>query len=430
MRSSRPPDVARRLSRDGSLGHVGAPSDANITVEDHEVVVSVSGTRVGGRPTEAVSLDRMSPGRHAQDQEAGANSEQQQAARDIINITHVGISAADVIAITQSETKRIIEEELTPAAERIAEQRLDQFGQKMIERFAENPQLRKAFADPDFQYSLHDASRAAASNDDDHTEDLLVDLLANRAEEGNSARLRLITSRAIQAADKLSSEALRGLTASWALLALGPSEPSAVGYITVCSAVAATVIQMGIEADHGWIEELEALGLARASSGLTLRRKPYKQLLGERAAAHLNGGIDQETHRDLIESAIAGCPELRRLLGPHQLKPGFVVLAGTTADEFRNLVPVDAQPSPQIEQLIGLNGFGGQDAVAVASFNERVDEAAPLVEIGAWWDALPMFDPTLVGRAIGLVNARRHIAFRGVQTIAEMLGESAPPAAL
>jgi hypothetical protein len=40
-----------------------------------------------------------------------------------------------------------------------------------------------------------------------------------------------------------------------------------------------------------------------------------------------------------------------------------------------------------------------------------------------------MFDLTLVGRAIGLVNARRHITFRGVQTIAEMLAESAPPAA-
>jgi hypothetical protein len=173
--------------------------------------------RVPAIPQDGQGADRprryhssaKSPGRHEQDQEAGDNSEQQQAARDIINITQVGVSAANVIAITRSETKRIIEGELTPAAERIAHERLDQFEQKMIDRFAEDPQLRKAFADPDFQCSLRDASRAAASNDDDHTEDLLVDLLANRAAEGNSARLRLITSRAIQAADKLSIEALR-----------------------------------------------------------------------------------------------------------------------------------------------------------------------------------------------------------------------------
>jgi hypothetical protein len=230
------------------------------------------------------------PGRHEQDQEAGDNSEQQQAARDIINITQVGVSAADVIAITRSETKRIIEEELTPAAERIAHERLDQFEQKMIDRFAEDPQLRKAFADPDFQYSLRDASRATASNDDDHTEDLLVDLLSNRAMEGNRARLRLITSRAIQAADKLSIEALRGLTATWAVTTLGPSEPSALGYITACTGIATIVLGLGTETDHGWIEDLEALGLARTASGIAMSRKPYKHLLEERAAAHLNQG--------------------------------------------------------------------------------------------------------------------------------------------
>jgi hypothetical protein len=370
----------------------------------------------------------MSPGRHEQDQEAGDNSEQQQAARDIINITQVGVSAADVIAITRSETKRIIEEDLTPAAERIAHERLDQFEQKMIDRFAEDPQLRKTFADPDFHYSLRDASRAAASNDDDHTEDLLVDLLANRAAEGNSARLRLITSRAIQAADKLSIEALRGLTATWAVTNLGPSEPSALGYITVSAGVAAVVLRLGKEANHGWIEDLEALGLARTSSGIAVSRKPYKQLLRDRAAAHLNGGLEEETHRELIDSAVAECPWLGQLLSPHQLKPGFLALAGTTVDEFRNLVPTDSRQSPEIEQLITLNGFGLQDADAVAKFNELFDQAEPLVEIATWWDVLPMFDLTVIGRAIGLVNARRHITFVGVQTIAEMVAQPRPPA--
>jgi hypothetical protein len=369
----------------------------------------------------------MSPGRHEQDQEAGDNSEQQQAARDIINITHVGVSAADVIAITRSETKRIIDEELTPAADRIARARLHQFEQKMIDRFAEDPQRRKAFADPDFQYSLRDASRAAASNDDDHTEDLLVDLLANRAAEGNSARVRLITSRAIQAADKLSLEALRGLTATWAVTNLGPGVPSALGYITECAGVATILLRLGAETDYGWIEDLEALGLARTPSGIQVSRKTYKQFLQERAAPYLNQGIDQETHRDLIESAVAECPWLGQLLVPHQLNAGFLALAGTTADEFRNLVPANSRQSPEIEQLIALNGFGVQDAAAAAKFNELFDQAEPLVEIAAWWDQLPMFDLTLIGRAIGLVNARRHITFSGFQTIAEMLAASQPP---
>jgi hypothetical protein len=44
------------------------------------------------------------------------------------------------------------------------------------------------------QFSLRDAGRAAVSNEDKHTEDLLVDLLTNRAEQGNHSRVRLATS--------------------------------------------------------------------------------------------------------------------------------------------------------------------------------------------------------------------------------------------
>jgi hypothetical protein len=154
------------------------------------------------RPTSALSLRVMSP---RQNQSAGDESQQQQAGRDIINITQVGVSREEIVAITRDETRRAIQDELPTIAQDIAGERLHRFGDKVIDRFERDPAIRPAFADPDFQYSLADASRAAASNDDEHTDDLLVELLANRAEQGNSARLRLTTNRAIQAADKLSS---------------------------------------------------------------------------------------------------------------------------------------------------------------------------------------------------------------------------------
>jgi hypothetical protein len=125
-----------------------------------------------------------------QDQRAGSESLLLQASRDI-NI--VGVSPADVIEITRTEVGRVLDE-LTLTAKAVADERVRALGDKILERFSESPQLLGAFGEPDFQYSLGDAGRAAASNDDPHTEQLLVDLLANRAETGNAAMVRLATS--------------------------------------------------------------------------------------------------------------------------------------------------------------------------------------------------------------------------------------------
>jgi hypothetical protein len=124
-----------------------------------------------------------------QQQSAGDSSQQFQASRDMEVHVH-GVTAADVVSITRVEVDAV-RSELTAMASRagsLAEERLRAFQDHVVDQFADVPHLREAFADPDFQFSLRDAGRAAVSNDDQHTEDLLVDLLKNRAEQGNHAR--------------------------------------------------------------------------------------------------------------------------------------------------------------------------------------------------------------------------------------------------
>src|SRR4051812_35615375 len=103
-----------------------------------------------------------------QQQTSGDHGSQLQAGRDI-NV--IGVTAADVVEITRNEVSRVLDD-LTLTAASLAEERVQRFEGRVLEQFAENPTLRTAFGDPDFQFSLRDAGRAAVSNDDKHTEDL------------------------------------------------------------------------------------------------------------------------------------------------------------------------------------------------------------------------------------------------------------------
>lgn len=100
-----------------------------------------------------------------QKQSASAESQLLQAGRDIVIS---GLSPADVVEITRREVARVAGE-LTLSAKTVAEERVEALGNKILERFAQTPKHLDAFKDPDFQFSLNDAGRAAASNDDEHT---------------------------------------------------------------------------------------------------------------------------------------------------------------------------------------------------------------------------------------------------------------------
>lgn len=360
-----------------------------------------------------------------QEQTAGENSSQYQARRDlnVTNVTNVGLSAGDVIEIVRVELAHVREELAlkAEAAAATADARFTAFERRIVDAFAEDENLRGAFADPDFQFSLRDASRAAVSNDDEHTEDLLVDLLKNRAEQGNQSRVRLTTSRAIQAADKLSLEALHGLTATWAIGSLGPMVPGLGAGLAAHEGTATAVIAMGLPEDLAWTEDADALGLIRLVTGGLVSRKPYRQALQEALRSYLNPGIDLETSRPLIEQATTACGSLTERLAPHPLKPGFVVLPGKTREEFIDSLTSECEVSPELEQLVSQNGFGVQDPAAATEFVKKIDESDALSSVATWWDRLPVLDLTVVGRVIGFVNARRHIPFGGARTVAEML---------
>lgn len=290
----------------------------------------------------------------------------------------------------------------------------------MVAEFRDKPQLFEAFADPDFQYSLNDAGRAAASSDDAHTEQLLVDLLSNRARGGNLARVRLATSHAVKAADKLSQEALNGMTALWAITYLVPTAEDFPGHIQDSVETAEAIITMGLPDDENWIKDVDVLSLARIRRGASPRMR-YAEIIRRSLLSDMTTGIDQSESGQLVEAAITAVPEISQFLTPHPLKPGFLKLAGKDAEELLSKLPREARDSPELQQLIGLNGYGMQDNTAMATFATVIKDSEPLSTVAEWWDNVPVVDLTVVGDVVGFVNARRHISFAGAETVAELL---------
>ncbi len=307
---------------------------------------------------------------------------------------------------------------MTATAKEVAEARVQALGDKIIEAFSDRHELVAAFADPDFQFSLRDAARTAASSDNEYTEQLLVDLLANRAEEGNTARVRLATSHAIRAADKLSKEALNGLTAIWALSFLWSPGATFDESLTGESSDAGTLVALGLPSDNGWVSDLDVLNLARLQ---TLgRRNAYVDVLAHRFRAFLVPGIDGEADQALLAETQQAVPELRSLIIEHPLKPGYFMLTPSDEEAVKAALPEGATRDQSISAIIGKNGYGMEDNTARASLAALTD-AAPLATVRDWWSTVPTFDFTVAGDVIGFVSARRHFGIANARSIADLL---------
>jgi hypothetical protein len=349
-----------------------------------------------------------------QSQKAGSGSLQYQAARDI----NIGVTAEEVVNITRAEVARSVEQ-LTATAKEIAGVRNQALGERIIEAFKDRPELFQAFADPDFQFSLRDAARAAASTDDEHTEQLLVDLLTNRAEEGSSTRVRLATSQAIRAADKLSKDALTGLTAIWTISSLTATGGTFSKRFDSESKTVATLIALDLPSDNSWVRDLDVLNLARMQS--MVERSQYSEVIAQRFAEFLVPGLDKDNDQALLEEVMRAVPEIGPLIHDHPLKPGFARLIPLDSEAIFASLPADAAEVEILKQLIGKNGYGGRDNTALANLTEAVTGATPFAAIQDWWGKTPAFDLTVVGDVVGFVNARRHVTIANATSIADFL---------
>ena len=354
-------------------------------------------------------------------QKAGDNANQYHTEEGDINVGHTDLEV--VVAVVNSQMNSRLEdiaiEKFRSIAYEVASERIKSLSKKTIERFRERPELFDAFEDPDFTFLLGDASRVTASSGQAYTEELLVDLLINRAEQKESLKVRLMTSKAIAAADKLSLDALNGLTANWALGRLYNDnvnfEVRYQGHISLWSTLVSSI---ALPTDNEWLEDLEVLGLSQFPDKNTLTRKSFDEFAIDRFSIFLVEGFTKADIEELI-TAVPADLNIWSYIAHHPFIENRFILSVENGDSLKD--KIGRADLPAIDELIALNKFGILSQDAKDKYLAKLSEEAVYNSVKQWWDNLPVITTNLVGDVIAYVNIKRFIALPETKNIEELI---------
>ena len=345
----------------------------------------------------------MAPG--GQSQRAGLGSTQYQAEGSIVVIE--GITEARAREIAHSVARDAVLEYARESQE-LVQHRIDRLDDKLFAVMLEKEQLG-SFSDPAFLRAYRQAQVGAAASERETDYDILSALLAHRAD---NPRQRPVTSgidRAIQIADQVDEEALRGVTVFLGITTWRPKAGDVKTGIAVKEKLVAKFLDGSLPLGGEWLDHLDILDVVRLNTASSLRS------FDEWFASHLPGYVAPGAEKDSAPTHLTG--EYSALpwdaaVVDHELRPGFVrVNVGDESIWREDLLErgiseqlTDALVSSARKQF----GLGTVDPEASAEYMRRVREERALGQVAEWWSQIPYaVQLTPVGRALARANAFR-----------------------
>ena len=345
----------------------------------------------------------MSPS-DRQSQKAGDGSNQVQVHGNIIIQQGITEERAHEIARQASWDAVAI---FTHEALEIANARISELDQKVIERFAANDTL-DAFVDPAFQHALQKAQVGAAVSDQESDLDLLVGLLESRVTSDRSRHLKASIGRAVELVDQLDGEALNALTVTYAFTEYGPSSPEIIPGLSVLDGLFADLSVTDLPRGKDWMDHLDVLGAIRIQSMSTLL--PLAEILSRQLIGYVSPGVETSS---LENPEQAYLPEVSNHLTmvPHELLPGRSRAAYATKQHLRNTVETYNGPHSADEYIASAAihvGFGNVDPGATEALGREIAHFPNLHHLQEWWDQIPTaFDLNSVSKALAIANLKR-----------------------
>jgi hypothetical protein len=358
-----------------------------------------------------------------QQQEAGDNSQQIQANTVIV---YTGID--------EKRAREIVDEKLhdvmamySQEAHTIAESRIKHFADDLIPKMVKD-NLLDELKDPSIQILLSEAQKTAASTERDTDYALLSELLIQRVHKGNDRNTRAGISRAVEILDKISDEALLGLTIAHSLSAFVPAFGNIENGIKVLAGLFDKVIYSVPPKGELWLENLEILDAIRIIPLGKLKKTDL--LFAERLSGFVDIGIekDSENHQNaLVMLKNASLPE--EMLYDHELREGFVRLLITNVNKLDSVIvlqeiqltqnsetvmlPFPQPLTPDQKLVLGSiysmynkdTKLRNENIIKLMGFFEKYES---LNILRSWWDSIPSsFSITSVGRVLANANAQR-----------------------
>ena len=267
-----------------------------------------------------------------QHQKAGDNANQYQA--DTI-IVQNGIDEKRAREIC-TEMFDIVRRDLSAEAYEIACRRVDEFENDLIPKMQKIDGALNAFADPSLQFMVTSAHRTAASTDRPDDYALLSELLIHRIQHGQTRATTSGISRAIEIVDKISDEALLGLSVAFAVERIRPCSGGLAQGLDTLDLLFSNLCYSSLPKGSDWLDHLDILDAVRLSafSGL----KKLEDYYAEQMSGYCTAGILKDSEAfTTVQKIIFDSALPQDTLVPNELNPEYFRLPVINKSAIDNL---------------------------------------------------------------------------------------------
>jgi hypothetical protein len=353
-------------------------------------------------------------------QQAGEGSQQMQAESMVV---HVGIDEKRAREVFQ-EMNLQVRQEYTQDALAIANSRITDFENSLMPKMEKVDGALEAFSDPGFQLLLVNAQKAAASTERPADYDLLSELLVHRFKKGNNRIARAGISLAVDIVDKISDDALLGLTVAHAVNSFLPVSGGIHQGLDVLNDLFEKVIYSQLPVGHEWLDHLDILNAIRLTSFGSLKK--VQQYYSEALPGYIDVGIQKDSENFTAAIKILDDNDLpRQLLVEHSLNSEYFRIpipnkaqidSISLQQQFIQGGSVVVAPIRLSEKQIGaLNSIyslysqdNGLKQRNINLFMEEWEKRPNLKALKEWWDNIPtMLTITSAGKVLAHSNAQR-----------------------
>lgn len=340
---------------------------------------------------------------NSQKQEGGDGSNNMQAQHMVV---HVGIDERRAREIYQEMTLQV-RAEYTREALTIANSRVNEFEKKLLPKMEEVEGALNAFADPSFQLLLVEAQKTAASSERPQDYDLLSELLIHRFQKGDNRIARAGISLAVGIVDKISDEALVGLTVAHAIIQFHPTSGDIFQGLDTLNDLFGNILYRELPTGQDWLDHLDILSAVRLNvlGNLMKTQERYSRML----SGYVDVGIQKESeNHSKAQEILEKNGFADDILVEHALNNDFIRLPLP----LRSRIDSFEFTKPQIDALNSVFDLYSQDANMkqnnIQKFMDEWNKRSNLRTIKEWWDNIsPSFSITSVGRVLAHSNAQR-----------------------
>jgi hypothetical protein len=262
-------------------------------------------------------------------QEAGNNSQQLQSNNMIVNIGIDEKRAREIYHDMTSQTRM----EYTKEALEVTNSRVTEFENRLFTKMKAVDGVLEAFADPSFQLLLVEAQKTAASTERPPDYDLLSELLIHRFQKGDNRVIRAGISRAVEIVDKISDDALLGLTIFHSVSYFIPTSGVIQEGLNTLNDLFGKLCYGNLPLGNEWLDHLDILNSIRLNTFGSMKK--LEQYYPEVLSGYIDNGIKKNSDDYSIAVELLknnGLPQ--NILIDHELNTEYVRLIITNKEFF------------------------------------------------------------------------------------------------